>query len=158
MQHTAAVLDTPIGKISLHTDNQYLLEIQFRHSNTQTFSDDRPLTKTISKVLLAFFKTPHRPFDIPLKTLGTDFQKRVWRAMSNIPAGEVRTYQDLANLLQTSPRAIGNACRANPIPLLIPCHRVVAKNGLGGFSGKTKGAMLSIKEWLLNNEQNRTAH
>lgn len=82
----------------------------------------------------------------------TDFQKRVLTTLQNIPYGETRTYGELASALQTSPRAIGNACRRNPLPLLIPCHRVVSQSGLGGFSGQTNGTMIEVKQYLLTRE------
>ncbi|MEO5371318.1 MAG: methylated-DNA--[protein]-cysteine S-methyltransferase [Magnetococcus sp. DMHC-1] len=73
--------------------------------------------------------------DLPLQPAGTSFQKRVWKTLLEIPQGEVRTYGQVADLLGTAPRAIGQAVGANPIPVLIPCHRVVAAQGLGGYSG-----------------------
>lgn len=91
-------------------------------------------------------------FDVELQVEGTPFQKKVWQALQNIPAGQVRTYGQLAQQLNTSARAVGNACRANPIPLLIPCHRVVSKSGMGGFSGSRDGAPVKIKAWLLAHE------
>jgi methylated-DNA-[protein]-cysteine S-methyltransferase len=84
---------------------------------------------------------------------GTDFQKRVWSELQKIPVGKVVTYGDLAKKLKTSPRAVGNACRANPILIIIPCHRVVGKNSLGGFSGQRAGKWLQIKEQLLKYEK-----
>jgi methylated-DNA-[protein]-cysteine S-methyltransferase len=63
------------------------------------------------------------------------------------------TYQELADKLQTSPRAIGNACRANPTPIIVPCHRIVAKSHMGGFAGDTQGKLLDIKKWLLEHEK-----
>ena len=99
-----------------------------------------------SKQLLRF------EFDVVLKPVGTTFQKRVWQALQQIPAGQVVTYGELAQRLKTSARAIGNACRANPVPLIVPCHRVVAKSGLGGFSGAEDGPPLKIKSSLLEHE------
>ena len=89
--------------------------------------------------------------DIPYAVSGTPFQKRVWKAISDIPAGEVLTYSELAEKVGSGPRAVANACGANRLPLLIPCHRVVAKNGLGGFMQGINGG-LKIKEWLLAHE------
>lgn len=84
---------------------------------------------------------------------GTEFQKRVWRALCAIPPGTTKTYGELAKQLNTSPRAIGNACRKNPLPIIIPCHRVVAKNSLGGYAGARIGNLLEIKKWLLRYEK-----
>jgi methylated-DNA-[protein]-cysteine S-methyltransferase len=83
---------------------------------------------------------------------GTPFQRRVWQRLSAIPAGETLTYGALARELGTSARAVGGACRTNPIPLVIPCHRVVATNGLGGYSGERGGDWLAKKRWLLAHE------
>lgn len=84
--------------------------------------------------------------------LGTPFQQRVWRELCAIPGGEVRSYGELSRQLESSPRAVAGACRANPLPLLIPCHRVVAANGPGGYMGQRSGTALAIKQWLLQHE------
>src|SRR3989344_3383893 len=95
------------------------------------------------------------PPALPHGTDGTDFQQRVWRALQRIPAGRVLSYGELAHKLKTGARAVGNACRANRIPIVIHCHRVVAANGKGGFMGKTGGRALAIKDWLLTHERGR---
>ncbi|MEE9573942.1 MAG: methylated-DNA--[protein]-cysteine S-methyltransferase, partial [Candidatus Neomarinimicrobiota bacterium] len=100
-----------------------------------------------------YFKNPDSYFNLPLAPKGTTFQQKVWQALQNIPSGETRTYGELAKQLNTSPRAIGNTCRANPIPIVIPCHRVVGQNNDGGFMGKTTGQSLEIKKWLLEHER-----
>ena len=86
--------------------------------------------------------------------VGTAFQKRVWEALRKIPFGQVRRYGELATELGSSARAVAGACRANPLPLLIPCHRVVSANGPGGYMGKTSGSALAVKLWLLQHEGN----
>jgi methylated-DNA-[protein]-cysteine S-methyltransferase len=92
-------------------------------------------------------------FDLPLAPAGTAFRRRVWDALSEIPVGESRTYGELARRLRTAARAIGGACGANPIALVIPCHRVVGTHGsLGGFMGVTDGDPIAIKRWLLAHE------
>ncbi len=88
----------------------------------------------------------------PLRPQGSPFQQRVWNALLQIPAGSQVTYGELAKRLGTAPRAVGGACRANPIPLLIPCHRVVAAQGLGGFAGRREGRWVAFKQWLLTHE------
>ncbi|MDX2163823.1 MAG: MGMT family protein [Gammaproteobacteria bacterium] len=84
---------------------------------------------------------------------GTDFQKRVWAELLKIPPGKTVTYSDLAKKLHSHPRAIGQACKANPLPVTIPCHRVVGKNNLGGYFGETQGKLLRRKQALLNAEK-----
>lgn len=88
----------------------------------------------------------------PFRPEGTAFQRRVWQQMRRIPTGQVVTYGELAKVLHSSARAVAGACRANPIPILIPCHRVVAATGLGGYMGETGGEALAIKQWLLQHE------
>lgn len=83
---------------------------------------------------------------------GTPFQQQVWQLLQDIPYGETRRYGELAAQIGSSARAVANACRANPLPLLIPCHRVVAANGTGGYMGQTGGEGLAIKQWLLQHE------
>lgn len=106
-------------------------------------------------MLVQYFRDPRAKRNIPLAPAGTPFQRRVWRALCRIPPGQVRSYGELARALGTSARAVGGACRANPIPVLIPCHRVVSANGEGGFMGKTAGRAMTLKRWLLRHEQRR---
>lgn len=87
-----------------------------------------------------------------LRPAGTPFQLRVWERLQQIPPGEVKTYGALARELGSFARAVAGACRANPIPILIPCHRVIAATGYGGYLGKTGGKELAIKQWLLQHE------
>ena len=84
-----------------------------------------------------------------LRLHGTPFQRRVWAELRRIPYGQTRTYGEIASELGSSARAVGGACRANPVMILVPCHRVVAASGLGGFAGKTKGQLPALKARLL---------
>jgi methylated-DNA-[protein]-cysteine S-methyltransferase len=90
--------------------------------------------------------------EIPLALAGTEFQKSVWHELTKIPPGKIQTYGDIAQRLNSSPRAVGNACRKNPVAIIIPCHRVVSAHGLGGYAGQTQGKQLDIKRWLLRHE------
>lgn len=90
---------------------------------------------------------------MPLSANGTAFQRRVWHALRAIPLGSTITYAELADRVGSGARAVANACGANPIALVIPCHRVVAKNGLGGFMQGRATDSLAIKRWLLAHEQ-----
>jgi methylated-DNA-[protein]-cysteine S-methyltransferase len=110
------------------------------------------IEKRIATELEAYFSHPDSPLKWPLRIGGSDYQKRIWRALRAIPAGSVKTYGQLAEEVGGSPRSVGNACRQNPVPIYIPCHRVVAKHGLGGFAGKTAGPRLALKRWLLQHE------
>ncbi len=117
-----------------------------------------PRTAAVKKVcrqLRAYFANPCSSFQIALNLPGTAFQQRVWRALRRIPLGRTLSYGALAKKLATSARAVGNACRANPVPIVIPCHRVVAAHGAGGFMGKRSGNALRLKHWLLEHECQR---
>lgn len=87
---------------------------------------------------------------------GTEFQLATWRALDSIPIGTTITYTELAKQLNSHPRAIGQALRKNPLPLLYPCHRVISKIGIGGFAGETQGKLIKIKQSLLNFEEKIT--
>ena len=99
-----------------------------------------------------YFTCPRHVFQCRLALRGTPFCRRVWRALLEIPPGRVSTYGELAFLLGTSPRAVAAACRANPYPVVVPCHRVVAKTGPGGYCGQVVGKWLDLKRWLLKHE------
>ena len=109
-------------------------------------------TQTVVTQLQGYFHDPRALVTVALAPEGTVFQQRVWKALRAIPAGTVLTYGELAARLGTAARAIGGACRSNPIPILIPCHRVVARQGLGGYAGEVTGDPLNIKRWLLRHE------
>jgi methylated-DNA-[protein]-cysteine S-methyltransferase len=100
----------------------------------------------------AYFADPAYRFDLALRPQGTPFQQRVWHALQAIPAGRVRNYGELAAQLGSSARAVGNACRRNPVPIVVPCHRVVAKAGIGGFGGAVTGRLIDQKRRLLQHE------
>lgn len=112
-----------------------------------------PLLERAREWLNGFFDGDTGAPEFPIRPGGTEFQKRVWAAMAAIPSGRTRSYGDLARQLGSAAQAVGNACGANPIPILIPCHRVVGANGLGGFSGgdglSTKAALLRLEGSLL---------
>lgn len=110
-----------------------------------------PMPEVWRQKLDDYFAGRLKNFDTPPSANGTAFQRRVWQAIADIPAGEVRSYQDIARQVGSHPRAVGTACGKNPLALLVPCHRVVAKQGLGGFSSGRNQA-LDIKRWLLRHE------
>ncbi len=114
---------------------------------------ETPLAKEAVRQLRAYLKDPAFEFGLPLMPAGTPFQRRVWEGIAAIPSGETRTYGELAQAIHSGPRAVGNACGANPYPLVVPCHRVVASGGgLGGFGRGGGGLLLEIKRWLLAHE------
>ncbi len=158
---TTAQYRTPIGVIHVTLDDDCITAVDTEQlypgatPASRTVSYDpryRGIRKQLGEQLKRYFSVPQAGFDIPLQQQGTPYQRRVWRALQRIPPGQTLTYGQLAKRLHTSPRAIGNACRQNPLPLLVPCHRVVAIKGLGGFSGKTTGVRVELKRWLLQHE------
>lgn len=120
--------------------------------------DDAPRGDEVGRALLAqlreYFAGTRREFDLPLAVEGTEFRRRVWDALRRIPYGEVRTYGQVARELGSpaASRAIGQANRENRLPILIPCHRVVASGGIGGYAGSTAGKGIDTKRWLLRHE------
>jgi methylated-DNA-[protein]-cysteine S-methyltransferase len=112
-----------------------------------------PLAAEAVRQLQAYLNDPAFEFSLPLRPSGTPFQRKVWAQIAAIPPGRTDTYGQLAKLLKNAPRAVGQACGANPFPLVVPCHRVVAAGGgLGGFSRHGGGFLLDVKRWLLKHE------
>ncbi len=100
-----------------------------------------------------YYANPDAAFDLPLAPAGSDFQQRVWQAISAVPRGAVTTYGTIAEAIGAMPRAVGQACGQNPFPIVIPCHRVVSARGIGGFSHHAEdGFYLDVKRWLLRHE------
>jgi methylated-DNA-[protein]-cysteine S-methyltransferase len=148
-----SVIDTPIGKIGFQTENNFLTAINFLTPSTQIILPQTDFAKKIAKELLTYFSDAKFIFTIPLKPSGTKLQLLTWEMMRKIPAGNTITYGDLAKQCGTHPRVVGNICRRNQIPIIIPCHRIIAAKGFGGFAGKESGKMLEIKKWLLQHEK-----
>lgn len=144
-----AIIDSPIGKLGLVMRGQVLTELHFIDDDIEcTHTDLSPIAEQLS----AYFTNPHHHISLPTQAAGTDFQHRVWRALQNIPSGTTLTYGELAKQLHSSPRAVGQACRRNPLPIIVPCHRVTAAKHLGGYAGDTIGKLPEIKQWLLKYE------
>jgi len=147
-----ATLNWPLGRLGIVMAGDAVAEIRFLDARTTPTVPDSPAAARAVAALERYIRDAKSSPDLPLAVRGTDFQRRVWRALGEIPCGVVVSYGDLARRLGTSARAVGGACRANPVPLLVPCHRVVAQQGLGGFSGARGGRWLRIKRWLLDHE------
>lgn len=146
-------LVTPFGAVGIHLRQGRVTSVDLLDRRCR---GPRPRAATpVRRALSAYLHDPRRLPRLPLTLVGTPFQKRVWRALQRIPAGKTTTYGELAARLGTSPRAIGLACRANPIPIFVPCHRVVAASSLGGFMGASRGRHVAIKRWLLDHERAR---
>jgi methylated-DNA-[protein]-cysteine S-methyltransferase len=151
-----ATIKTGFGGIAIHQQAGLLkIDLLGNHISEPTVSQDPVVQhqsfKQMTQEILAYLQRPHQAFSLPAQLAGSAFQQKVWLAIYAIPLGQTLTYSELAAQLQSGPRAVANACGANRLPLLIPCHRVVAKNGLGGFMRGDKNG-LSIKRWLLAHE------
>lgn len=146
------VIATVFGAVALHCSDDAIVAVDLRPQREEREASTELGREAVTQVR-RYLADPAAGFDLPLRPLGTPFQLRVWNALRRIPSGEVRSYGQLATELGTSPRAIGGACRHNPLPLLVPCHRIVAREGLGGYSGQRGGPELMIKTWLLTHER-----
>lgn len=146
-----ALVDTPLGPIGLSWEGETLTGVDLEPEPDDGRPGDTP-PKSVTRQLAQYFADGHGTFDLPLALTGTEFQRRVWSLMRAIPAGQTRTYGSIASELGSAPRAVGQACRANPFPIVVPCHRVVGAQGLGGFAGDTSGRRLAVKRWLLRHE------
>ena len=154
--HASATINTGFGAIAIRQQAGLLkIDLLGNHISEPTVSQDAVVQhqsfKQMTKEILAYLQRPHQAFSLPTQLAGSAFQQKVWLAIYAIPLGQTRTYSELASQLQSGPRAVANACGANCLPLAIPCHRVVAKNGLGGFMRGAKNG-LAIKRWLLAHE------
>lgn len=151
----AAVIATPLPgglRLGLRADTQAIGEIDFLPASTPLQVAHTALVQEAVVQLQRYFSSPRQGFTLPLAPAGTAFQQRVWQALCAIPPGRPRSYGTLARELASSARAVAGACRANPLPLIIPCHRVVAATGPGGYMGALAGDALTLKLWLLEHE------
>jgi methylated-DNA-[protein]-cysteine S-methyltransferase len=147
-------MESPVGWLGIRTDGSALTNLDILPGPPATAgATSRPAARRVAAALARYFGgDPAALADLPVAPAGTPFQRRVWQRLSAIPPGEALSYGALARELGTSARAVGGACRTNPIPLVIPCHRVVAADGLGGYSGERGGDWLAKKRWLLAHE------
>jgi methylated-DNA-[protein]-cysteine S-methyltransferase len=154
MSHTQyqAVMSAPFGGIAISMRGEKLCGIDYLSQAMPSQGSESAALSRVRDQIEHYLRTPFDGFSLELDLRGTEFQRKVWRRLMVIKPGCTTRYGELADELSTSARAVGNACRQNPCPLVIPCHRVVAKNGLGGFSGKRSGPKLEIKRWLLKHE------
>lgn len=148
-----ARLDTPFGLVGVRTEGDALAEIVYLPRSAGALAPANALAERACGQIEKYVADPGYRFRLPLKQIGTAFQRRVWQQISAIPWGETRTYGELARALRSAPRAVGQACGANYFPLVIPCHRVVAAKGLGGFAHTSDGYLIAVKRWLLLHEQ-----
>ena len=152
-----AIVAAPFGTIGVIVIDGRLGGVDFLPSDILIQAPSDPVARQVSERLTAYFADGRHVLDMPISLTGTLFQQKVWQAIRTIPAGQTLTYSALAERVGSGPRAVANACGANPIPLVIPCHRVVAMHGLGGFMQGRETESLSIKQWLLNHERSQSS-
>jgi methylated-DNA-[protein]-cysteine S-methyltransferase len=152
-----AVMRTPFGAVgvrteALGTEDECVAEILYLPPGSREIAPKDRLARAACAQVERYLADPAYRFELPLKPVGTRYQRRVWEKIAEIPAGHVRSYGEVAKELRSGPRAVGQACGANFFPLATPCHRVVAAGGIGGFSRSDDGFHLAIKRWLLAHE------
>ncbi|WP_144184536.1 methylated-DNA--[protein]-cysteine S-methyltransferase [Elioraea rosea] len=140
-------LHSPLGEITVFEEDGRIVALDFGRG--AGVAEATPLLARARRQLDAYFDDPRSAFDLPLAPAGTAFQRKVWDEMLAIPPGRTRRYGEIAAALGSSARAVGGACGANPIPIIIPCHRVVGSGALGGYSG---GEGADTKRYLLAHE------
>lgn len=154
----AAVLPAPSFTLGVRCTGDEISRIDYLPPGTVAQRPTDPLAHETVRQLRAWLADPRHVFTLPLAAAGTPFQRRVWTAIAAIPCGETLGYGDLAARIGSGARAVGNACGANPYPIVVPCHRVVAaRQNLGGFARQRDGWMLDIKRWLLQHERRHAA-
>lgn len=149
-----ARLAAPFGVLGICADDKFITAIRFLPRSMPTLAPQKNSLAHLACVQLnAYLDDPDFQFDLPLKLTGSAHQIRVWESLKTIPRGQALTYGELAARVHSVPRAIGGACAHNPIPVVIPCHRVVSSGGgLGGFMGGREDDSLAVKRWLLHHE------
>lgn len=140
---------SPLGHISVTEDDGAITTLRWASSADTTTIAGSKLLQEAEAQLTGYFAGVRTRFDLPLRVAGSAFQRAICDAITAIPFGETRTYGEIARDLGVPAQAVGQGCGGNPIPLLIPCHRVLGRNGLGGFSGS---GGVEAKVWLLRHE------
>lgn len=143
----------PVMHVGIRTERERILEIRYLDTAAEIITPRNSLAERAARQLERYAADPDFAFDLPLAEAGSAFQRRVWQAMCRIPRGRTRTYGALAAALGSAPRAVGQACGANPFPIVVPCHRVIAASGLGGFAHHAAGFHVDVKRWLLRHEK-----
>ncbi len=148
-----AILNTPFAMLGLCFESDRLTTVDYLDDMAEKKSSN-PIIIRLCEQIQQYCKIgpAFHGFCVETSISGTVFQRRVLQEIARIPFGRVLKYGEIAHKLNTSPRAVGNACRRNPVPLIIPCHRVVAANGIGGYDGVLSGPRLAIKRQLLRHE------
>ncbi|MGS0741532.1 methylated-DNA--[protein]-cysteine S-methyltransferase [Glaciimonas sp. GG7] len=150
----SAIVTAPFGAVGIRTASGVVFELVYLPASFAQQEPTDAMAERAVRQINDYFQTPDCCFDLPLADVGTLFQRKVWAQIAAIPRGDVLTYGEVARLVHSAPRAVGQACGANSFPLVIPCHRVTAAGGLGGFShhDAVDGFHVGVKRWLLAHE------
>lgn len=150
----SAIVAAPFGAVGIRTEAGLVHELVYLPPHFSEKDAQDPAAELAARQVEQYLADADFRFSLPLPEVGTAFQRKVWDAIASIPRGTVRTYGFVAKHIGSAPRAVGQACGANWFPLVIPCHRVTASGGLGGFSNQDDehGFHLSVKRWLLAHE------
>ena len=149
---TSYCYGTPAGQLIVQIQGKILCHMEWLTAPSSIHSPP-PLPEEYQQQLNNCWLSSTPEITLPLFPQGTAFQRKIWYTLRQIPIGQTKTYGELAKELNTSPRALANACRKNPFPLIIPCHRVLAKTGIGGYAGAVTGKLIDIKTTLLQHEK-----
>lgn len=147
-----AVVGFPALRVGVRTQGDAIGEIRYLPCSAVLVEPRNALAARAVRQIESYVEDPDFRFDLPLAEAGTPFQRRVWDAIRAIRRGRTLTYGEMARSLASAPRAVGQACGANPFPLVVPCHRVVGAKGIGGFAHHGDGFLVEIKQWLLRHE------
>jgi methylated-DNA-[protein]-cysteine S-methyltransferase len=151
-----AILPLPFGGLGVRVQGDQVTELVYTPPAMAVQLPATAVGRELARQVKAYLKSPKHTFDIALVRRGSAHQEKVWAAISAITPGTVLTYGDVARQVRSAPRAVGQACGANWFPLVIPCHRVIAVGGIGGFArsadGGGDGFHIGIKRWLLKHE------
>jgi methylated-DNA-[protein]-cysteine S-methyltransferase len=151
MDYTA-VIPAPFGAVGIKIEDDFLVGLHLLPVTMPERYSEHWFAKDVVSQIKRYLADPRVALNIPYAVKGTPYQRRVWKAIADLPSGYTLTYGELADKVGSGARAVANVCGANQVPLLIPCHRIVAKGGLGGFmQGKENG--LLVKKWLLDHEK-----
>jgi len=143
---------TPFAVLGIRTVGNRVSDIEYLPKGVASLAPLNKLAERACREIERYLEDPEHVFDLPFDYFGTAFQCKVWRQISAIPPGRTLTYNEVARALKTAPRPVGGACGANRIPIVIPCHRVLGANGIGGFMRGRGADALEVKRWLLRHE------
>jgi len=152
-----AIVEFPKMKVAVATRDGCVVALKYLPPTIDALAPSNALAERAARQLERYREDADSPFDLPLLVEGTPFQRGVWDAMCAIPRGRTRSYGEIARELGGEARDVGQACGDNRLPVVIPCHRVVAADGIGGFGHATSGYLLEAKRWLLMHERSADA-